>query len=126
MANSGWLVLAAMAFNLTRALGVLAGGRHRKAVTATIRTQLIGVAARITRSARQTTLRLPTNWPWANGCQKLATAAPRPEELTENTGPAGQPAMPPTRNSSLKINFSQPKINNQAGRRIRAKGRRML
>ena len=74
MANSGWLVLAAMAFNLTRALGVLAGGRHRKAVTATIRTQLISIAARITRSARQTTLRLPTNWPWANGFQKLATA----------------------------------------------------
>src|SRR6478609_2756579 len=74
MANSGWLVLAAMAFNLTRAVGVAAGGRHRKAVTATIRAQLIGIAARITRSARQTTLRLPTNWPWANGFQKLVTA----------------------------------------------------
>ena len=37
MANSGWLVLAAMAFNLTRAVGVAAGGQHRKAVTATIR-----------------------------------------------------------------------------------------
>jgi len=75
MANSGWLVLAAMAFNLTRAVGVAAGGRHVKAVTATIRAQLIGIAARITRSARQTTLRLPTNWPWANGFQKLATAS---------------------------------------------------
>jgi len=74
MANSGWLVLAAMAFNLTRAVGVAAGGRHRKAVTATIRAQLIWIAARITRSARQTTLRLPTNWPWANGFQKLLTA----------------------------------------------------
>lgn len=31
-------------------------------------------------------------------------AAPRPEDLTENTGPAGQTAMPETRNSSLKIN----------------------
>ena len=74
MANSGWLVLAAMAFNLTRAVGVAAGGQHRKAVTATIRAQLIGIAARITRSARRTTLRLPTNWPWANGFQKLVAA----------------------------------------------------
>src|SRR6195952_4507340 len=75
MANSGWLVLAAMAFNLSRAVGVAAGGQHRKAVTATIRTQLILVAGRITRSARRATLRLPTNWPWANGFQKLITAS---------------------------------------------------
>ena len=75
MANSGWLVLAAMAFNLTRAVGVTAGGRHRTAITATIRSQLIGVAAKITRSARQTTLRLPMNWPWANGFRDLATLA---------------------------------------------------
>ena len=59
MANSAWLVLAAMAFNLTRAVGVLAGRVHAKAVTATIRAQLISVAARVTRSARRATLRLP-------------------------------------------------------------------
>ena len=75
MANSGWLVLAAMAFNLTRAVGVAAGGTHRKAVTATIRAQLINVAGRITRSARRSRMRLPTNWPWANGFQKLITAS---------------------------------------------------
>ena len=49
-----------MAFNLTRAVGVLAGRFHAKAVTATIRAQLISVAARVTRSARRATLRLPT------------------------------------------------------------------
>ncbi len=75
MANSGWLVLAAMAFNLTRAVGVAAGGKHRKAVTATVRAQLINVAGRITRSARRVTLRLPTNWPWANVFQKLIIAS---------------------------------------------------
>ncbi len=75
MANSGWLVLAAMAFNLTRAVGVAAGGKHVKAVTATVRAQLINVAGRITRSARRATLRMPTNWPWANGFQKLITAS---------------------------------------------------
>ena len=63
MANSAWLVLAAMAFNLTRAVGALASVFHAKAVTATIRTQLIAVAGRVTRSARRTKLRLPTNWP---------------------------------------------------------------
>ncbi|MEO5833270.1 MAG: IS1380 family transposase [Nakamurella sp.] len=75
MANSGWLVLAAMAFNLTRAVGVAAGGKHRKAVTATVRAQLINVAGRITRSARRVTLRLPTSWPWSNVFQKLITAS---------------------------------------------------
>ncbi len=75
MANSGWLVLAAMAFNLTRAVGVAAAGQHSRAVTATIRAQLINVAAKITRTARRSTLRLPTNWPWANGFQKLITAS---------------------------------------------------
>lgn len=75
MANSAWLVFAAMAFNLTRAVGALASAFHAKAVTATIRTQLIGVAARITRSARRTRLRLPTKWPWATAWQQLFTAA---------------------------------------------------
>ena len=81
MANSGWLVLAAMAFNLTRAVGVLAGGRHGRAVTATIRAQLISIAGRVTRSARRSMLRLPINWPWAKGFQKLVAASigpPRP------------------------------------------------
>ena len=73
-ANSGWLVLAAMAFNLNRAVGVAAGGRHTTAVTATIGTHLISVAGRIVRSARRTTLRLPNNWPWTHGFQKLLTA----------------------------------------------------
>src|ERR1700712_909607 len=82
MANSGWLVLAAVAFNLPRAPGLPAGGRHRKAVTATIRAQLIGIAARIPRSARQTTLRLPTNWPWAHGFQRIALACIGPPSRT--------------------------------------------
>ena len=74
-ANSAWLVLAAMAFNLTRATGVLADRFHAKAVTATIRAHLINVAARVTRSARRTTLRLPTDWPWATAWQALFNAA---------------------------------------------------
>ena len=80
-ANGAWLVLAAMAFNLTRAAGALASRFHAKAATATIRRQLINVAARPTRSARRIHLRLPTNWPWAGAWLNLFAAAlgpPRP------------------------------------------------
>jgi len=42
-ANSAWLVLAAIAFNLTRAAGCLAAAFHARATTSTIRAQLINV-----------------------------------------------------------------------------------
>jgi hypothetical protein len=74
-ANSAWLVLAAMAFNLTRAAGALASTFHAKATSATVRRQLINVAARVTRSARRATMRLPAAWPWATAWQRLFTAA---------------------------------------------------
>ena len=74
-ANSAWLVLAAMAFNLTRAAGSLASTFHAKASTATLRAQLINIAARVATSARRTTLHLPTAWPWAEQWQHLFTAA---------------------------------------------------
>ena len=74
-ANSAWLALAAIAFNLTRAAGALASSFHAKATTATLRRQLINVAARVTRSARRSTLRLPTAWPWTDQWQRLFRAA---------------------------------------------------
>ena len=75
-ANSAWLVCAAMAFNLTRAAGVLASTFHAKATTGTIRAQLINIPAR---SARKLTLHLPTDWPWQNAWEQLrAGAAPPP------------------------------------------------
>ena len=70
-ANSAWLVCAAIAFNLTRAAGVLASAFHAKATTATIRTQLISVPARLARSARRLVLHLPTDWPWEHPWQQL-------------------------------------------------------
>jgi hypothetical protein len=81
-ANSAWLVLAAIAFNLTRAAGALTSSFHAKATTATLRRQLINVAARITRSARRSTLRLPAAWPWAAAWQRLFTAATGPPART--------------------------------------------
>jgi hypothetical protein len=77
-ANSAWLVLAAIAFNVTRAAGALASTFHAKATTATLRQQLINVAARVTRSARRSTLRLPLAWPWAAAWQQMFTAATGP------------------------------------------------
>ena len=77
-ANSAWLVLATIAFNLTRAAGTLASRFHAKATTGTIRTQLIAVPGRLARSARQLTVHLPEHWPWQHAWQQLfhATLAP--------------------------------------------------
>ena len=81
-ANSAWLVLAVIAFNLTRAAGVIAdrAGRLARATTATIRRTLIHVPARLARSARRITLHLPKAWPWEHAFARLfaTTHAPPP------------------------------------------------
>ncbi len=46
-ADSAWLVLAAIAFNLARTAGALASQFHARATTATIRTRLIAVPTQI-------------------------------------------------------------------------------
>ena len=74
-ANSAWLVLAAIAFNLTRAAGTLASVFHTKATTATIRRQLIAVPARLASSARCLVMHLPKDWPWQDGWDGLFNAA---------------------------------------------------
>jgi hypothetical protein len=70
-ANSAWLVLAAIAFNLTRAAGALASTFHARATTGTIRAQLINVAGRLARSARRLTLHLLALWPWEHPWQQM-------------------------------------------------------
>jgi hypothetical protein len=79
-ANSAWLVLAAIAFNLTRAAAALSGPRMAKATTGTIRRTLIVVPARIAASARTLTLHLPTGWPWHTSWADL---------FTQTCGPPG-------------------------------------
>ena len=64
-----------MAYNLTRAAGALAGTIHRHARTATLRTRLINVAARLARPARRLVLHLPRDWPWEPGLDDLLRAA---------------------------------------------------
>ncbi len=62
-ANAAWLACAAIACNLTRAVGTLASAFHAKARGATIRSHLIAVAARIARHGRgEITLHLPEGW----------------------------------------------------------------
>ena len=74
-ANAAWLVLAVMAFNLTRAAATITGPGLAKATTATIRRKLIAVPARVASSARRVTLHLPTAWPWETAWSDLFTRA---------------------------------------------------
>ena len=62
-ANAAWLAVAAMAHNLVRAAGALASLPFAKARAATIRRDLIAVAARTARHGRgHLTLHLPEGW----------------------------------------------------------------
>jgi hypothetical protein len=62
-ANAAWLSIAAMAHNLLRAAGALASLLFAKARAATIRRDLIAVAARTARHGRgHLTLHLPEGW----------------------------------------------------------------
>ena len=70
-ANAAWLVLAIMAFNLTRTAATIAGADLARATTATIRRKLITVPARVASSARRVTLHLPTAWPWETAWSRL-------------------------------------------------------
>ncbi|MFF1422786.1 hypothetical protein ACFVX7_34815, partial [Streptomyces sp. NPDC058280] len=63
IANAAWLTLAALAHNLTRALGPLASAFHVKARTGTIRRQPIADPARLATRARTLTFHLPERWP---------------------------------------------------------------
>ena len=70
-ANAAWLACATIAHNLTRAVAVLAGGRHARARTATVRTELIATPARIAHSAHRQVLHLPRDWPYEPGLDEL-------------------------------------------------------
>jgi hypothetical protein len=83
-ANAAWLSIAAMAHNLVRAAGALAGLPFAKARGATIRRDLIAVAARTARHGRgHITLHLPEGWHrehewlnlWDAACGPPAAAA---------------------------------------------------
>jgi len=74
-ANAAWLVLAVIAFNLTRAAATLAAPTQAsdlaRATTATVRRTLIQIPCRIATSARRLTLHLPQDWPWQSAWIRL-------------------------------------------------------
>jgi hypothetical protein len=83
-ANAAWLAIAAIACNLVRAAGTLAGRRHARARAATIRRDLVAVAGRTARHGRgRLTLHLPEGWHrehawlnfWEAACGPPAAAA---------------------------------------------------
>lgn len=77
-ANAAWLAHAVIAFNLARAIGVLASKAHARARWATLRAQLINLPARIATSARTTILHLPRDWAWAKEWQAVFDSATGP------------------------------------------------
>ena len=80
-ANAAWTAIAAITQNLVRAAGVLAGPLLAKARTATIRRDIINVAARIARTGRgNIALHLPEGWhrehEWASLWTKIRGVGP--------------------------------------------------
>jgi hypothetical protein len=70
-ANAAWLVLAVIAFNLTRVAGVLTGTELARATTATLRRKLVHVPARAATRGRRLVLHLPHAWPWQDAWSEL-------------------------------------------------------
>ena len=78
-ANAAWLALAAISCNLLRAAGALASLTYAKARDATLRRDLIAVAARTARHGRgHLTMHLPEDWHPETGWMSLfdATCGP--------------------------------------------------
>lgn len=66
-ANCAWVLCAAIAHNLLRAAGALAGAAHAVARGATLRRTLVNIPARLARPQRKPILHLPSHWPWEPG-----------------------------------------------------------
>jgi hypothetical protein len=80
--NQAWLLLALVAIDLIAwTQHLLLDGELAKAEPKKLRYRLLHVAARITRTARQTRVRVPQHWPWATATVAAFTrlaALPRP------------------------------------------------
>jgi len=63
-ANSAWTVIAALAHNLGRWTTQIGLPNQPAQTASTRRRQLLQIPARLTRTSRQWTLRMPARWPW--------------------------------------------------------------
>jgi hypothetical protein len=79
-ANAAWLVLAVIAFNLTRTAATITGPALAKAATSTIRRKLVSIPARIASSGRRIRLHLPEAWPWETAWSTLFAHATGPPQ----------------------------------------------
>jgi hypothetical protein len=64
LANAAWTVIAALAHNLLRWTTLIGLPDTIIPTARTLRRRLLTVPGRITRTARQVTLQMPTRWPW--------------------------------------------------------------
>jgi hypothetical protein len=64
LANAAWTVIAALAHNLLRWTTLIGLPDTVIPSARTVRRRLLAVPGRITRTARQLTLRMPARWPW--------------------------------------------------------------
>jgi hypothetical protein len=81
-ANAAWLVLAVIAFNLTRVAGVLTDTDLARATNATVRRKLIHVPCRVATSARHIILHLPQDWPWQTAWTRMFSHVVHPPPAT--------------------------------------------
>jgi hypothetical protein len=67
-ANSAWLQCAVLAHNLIRWTATVGRVRvdNQLVVARTFRTRLLTIPGRLVNRSGRSTLRMPTNWPWAN------------------------------------------------------------
>lgn len=77
-ANTAWALCAAICHNLLRAEGSLTSRFHAKARSATLRTHLINVPARLAQPQGRPVLHLPEHWPWSQSWLALHTATSPP------------------------------------------------
>ena len=65
-ANGAWLAAAVLAHNLVRWTQIIGDPTTTITTAGVFRNRLIAIPARLVNRARRPTLRLPTNWPWAD------------------------------------------------------------
>jgi hypothetical protein len=73
-ANSAWTVIAALAHNLGRWTTQIGLPDRPVQTSASRRRHLLQIPARLTRTSRRWTLRMPARWPWQNDFTTVLTA----------------------------------------------------
>ena len=84
-ANSAWLQCAVLAHNMVRWTAIAGKIRveNQLVIARTLRTRLLAIPGRLVNRSGRPTLRMPTNWPWAN---TFTTALAALRELQPATG----------------------------------------